>query len=221
MPINRALTVMKSMKSSDSGVVSYQRNIPRKPSFIAGNIRNNISAPMELISTTNMLSYNAPDISTPSSSASSSSDSGDFEYSHLPLTSPASSIETSSIESATSCPQPNHLSCYFGSPVPQAEPPSIPKRAPSHTKLNGTHPNNRSSRPNPRLTELVRNSKPTITSSIMVLSPTTENIPHDWPIRESDSMESSLPYTSDTYFPQMMTDSEEQELISQDRKSVV
>ena len=94
--------------------------------------RSAISNPVELISTTNVLAYNAPNIY-------GSSDESDGSNS-LAASSRATTPETSPDESPL---EPNHLSCYF----PQrrnttrtskdsidSESPKIPTRAPSHTK---------------------------------------------------------------------------------------
>lgn len=103
---------------------------------ISGNIRNKISAPVELISTTNMLSYNAPDLYPSSSSSVSGDEDGVPSLSHSSSASP----DNSSAGSSPNSPEPNHLSCYFnGSAGRQSsssneEAPMIPQRALSHTK---------------------------------------------------------------------------------------
>jgi len=103
-----------------------KRSLTTKHSY--GTIRNKISAPIELISTTNMLSYNAPDI-RPRAASSSSSSGEDSDI--MSVNSP----DTSSIESSSpTSPKPNHLSCYFGGPSSGDEAPSIPRRALTHTK---------------------------------------------------------------------------------------
>jgi hypothetical protein len=138
--LSRAFTTKRN-KSIDASPAIPKRSLTTKHS---ATIRyEKISAPIELISTTNMLSYNAPDIyprsrsSTTSSAASmttgsSASDSGSPSSLTTPLTSP----ETSSIESSptSKSPEANHLSCYFGVPTSDDEAPKIPQRAPSHTK---------------------------------------------------------------------------------------
>ncbi|KAK6586606.1 hypothetical protein PZA11_001663 [Diplocarpon coronariae] len=98
-----------------------------------------ISAPLELISTTNMLSYNAPDI-YPSSGASRSSQSGDeSDRSPLDVSTPMTSPDNSSMECSPITPESEHLSGYFGASSgrtipPGKEAPIIPQRSPSHTK---------------------------------------------------------------------------------------
>jgi len=102
---------------------------------------------VELFSTMNMLSYNAPDIyprgrsSTTSSAASSvgsrTTSSSNSDGSPSSVNTAFTTPDASSIESSptSTSPKPNHLSCYFGSPVPSDdEAPKIPTRALSHTK---------------------------------------------------------------------------------------
>ncbi|KAI9720013.1 MAG: hypothetical protein M1812_003139 [Candelaria pacifica] len=107
--------------------------------------RQEISAPLELISTTNMLSYNAPDIRSRSSSTASGDDSDLSPFSH----SSTHSTDASSIESSSDAIEPNHLSGYFKSAnrkrststgsyrksnSSSEDAPPIPQRALSHTK---------------------------------------------------------------------------------------
>ncbi|KAI3392819.1 hypothetical protein diail_5168 [Diaporthe ilicicola] len=115
---------------------------------LSGPIRTKISGPVELIHTTNMLSYNAPDIQKePKTDGSTSSASvrSDGSSDHIstgassPLTSPDSPFPREDKDAKpSSTAEPNHLSCYFTLPgqssVPTPDVPSIPKRAPSHTK---------------------------------------------------------------------------------------
>lgn len=119
---------------------------------ISGPIRSKISGPVELIHTTNMLSYNAPDIqkepktAVSTSSLSTTRSDGDSDHhpgaAYSPPTSPDSPFphgdkdDNKPLEGGS-----NHLSCYFtlpGQAPTAAQPPvpSIPKRAPSHTKKN-------------------------------------------------------------------------------------
>ncbi|KAF4638039.1 hypothetical protein G7Y89_g65 [Cudoniella acicularis] len=145
MSLSRAFTTKRSTKKSD-GSAPMSRSLTTKHSFASGSIRHKISSPIELISTTNMLSYNAPDIypkasslkSTTSSRTSNSDD--DSDRSASTASSPTTSTDNSSIGSLPSSPEPNHLSCYFGAPsqlnMPGDEAPVIPKRALSHTKKN-------------------------------------------------------------------------------------
>ncbi|KAF3764782.1 hypothetical protein M406DRAFT_221605, partial [Cryphonectria parasitica EP155] len=111
-----------------------------------------ISAPTELIHTTNMLSYDAPDIhKEPKTATSYSSMSlgseGDSDRSPTAASSPPTSPDSAfphggdlhDDDKSPVAPEPNHLSCYFTLPgqtstVNAPAVPAIPKRAPSHTK---------------------------------------------------------------------------------------
>lgn len=84
--------------------------------------RAKISAPVALVSTTNMLSYNAPDIAPiktnfSSKSSTHSADDSDHSYSARSRTSSQASRDTltdaSSVNSSPTSPAPNHLSGYF------------------------------------------------------------------------------------------------------------
>lgn len=138
MSLARAFTTKKASRPSISAPMPT-RSLTTKHSFPSGSIRHKISGPVELISTTNMLSYNAPDLHPISTSANSSGDESDVpEMSHSASTTPDSSIRGSTPIS----PEPNHLSIYFATPAGTGrqstssgeDAPSIPKRAPSHTK---------------------------------------------------------------------------------------
>ena len=106
--------------------------------------RLKISGPVELLHTTNMLSYNAPDLPRPSTSSHASTNT-DNDSDSLPgtaLSSPPTSPDVSPSElKPPPSPEPNHLSPYFGArhhgpgfnQAPAAAP-AIPQRAPSHTK---------------------------------------------------------------------------------------
>lgn len=106
-----------------------------------------ISLPIELISTTNVLVYNMPDIYGSSSSTSSSDSEADSSSGslHTADTTP----DGSATESPRGSMEPNHLSCYFQSPTrsdssasschqnnasPDPNVPALPQRAVSHTK---------------------------------------------------------------------------------------
>ncbi|KAF2437362.1 hypothetical protein P171DRAFT_181371 [Karstenula rhodostoma CBS 690.94] len=126
--------------------------------------RAKISAPVALVSTTNMLSYNAPDImpvKTPSSSSTSTHSADDSDHS-VSTRSRASShasrdtlTDASSVSSSSpTSPSPNHLTGYFSAANKNVrksassgnlqqlkehvdeEPavPAIPERALSHSK---------------------------------------------------------------------------------------
>jgi len=139
MSLSRAFTTRRSVKTADVTPDMPRRNLTTKRSFASGTIRHKISAPLELVSTTNMLSYNAPDIYPSLASSSASSHSGtDSERSPSSVSTPFTSPDNSSIEGSPTSLEPNHLSCYFGVPSRQSnsdnEAPLIPKRAPSHNK---------------------------------------------------------------------------------------
>lgn len=109
--------------------------------------RTQISLPIELLSTTNVLAYDAPDIhSLHSSSASSTGSFGDSDSSRGVFSS-SSSISSPDVSRESSPVEPNHLSMYFppsklgrASAGSQAsisgdvDVPAVPTRALSHTK---------------------------------------------------------------------------------------
>ncbi|KAK0126401.1 hypothetical protein ONS95_008004 [Cadophora gregata] len=134
MSLSRAFTTRRNAKMEDAAL---KRNLTTKHSFGSSLRQVKISAPVELLSTTNMLSYNAPDL-YPSSGASRSSQSGDeSDRSPSNRSTPMTSPDTSSVESSPTTPEPNQLSCYFGTSKSIAsdnDAPLIPKRSPSHTK---------------------------------------------------------------------------------------
>ncbi|KAM3086648.1 hypothetical protein ACMFMF_000594 [Clarireedia jacksonii] len=142
MSLARAFTTRRAKKLD----VSAPAPPPQRsatPKLAHGTIkRNQISSPVELLSTTNMLSYNAPDIYPKNGARKLSSisiHSGE-ESDNSRMTTPLTTPDNSSIESSSpSTPEPNHLSSFFGRPSMQSissndDAPSIPKRAPSHTK---------------------------------------------------------------------------------------
>lgn len=131
MSLARAFTTKRTKRPevSDSAL---GRSLTTR-SYPKGSIRNKISGPVELISTTNMLSYDAPDLFPASTRSSSSGDDSDSAgtINSTPPTSP----EGSSMGGSSPCsPEPNHLSCYFGASATEGDAPIIPKRALSHTK---------------------------------------------------------------------------------------
>ncbi|OBT66616.1 hypothetical protein VE03_03944 [Pseudogymnoascus sp. 23342-1-I1] len=145
MALSRAFTTRKGSKSANPPPPPT-RSLTTKHSFSAtGGIRPKISGPMELLSTTNMLSYNAPDLHPISTSPISSGDESEVpSMSHSTSTTPDSSVRGSGSSSSTPIsPSPNHLSSYFDNannkaPIVTAitsdAAPSIPQRAMSHTK---------------------------------------------------------------------------------------
>ncbi|MCJ1361174.1 hypothetical protein MMC16_000272 [Acarospora aff. strigata] len=144
MALVRAFT--KRSKRTDIAPPSPSRMISTKRSD--GTIdRSTISLPIELISTTNVLVYNAPNIySSSSSSTNSDSEAGSPTASlHTADTTP----DSSSTGSPRASMEPNHLSCYFqtssrssssaasyhqGTAPADANVPAIPQRALTHTK---------------------------------------------------------------------------------------
>ncbi|KAI3329392.1 hypothetical protein HD806DRAFT_285069 [Xylariaceae sp. AK1471] len=144
MSLARAFTTRRSKQSStDMGILPHRSNTTTKGHGLSGSIRNKISSPMELTHTTNMLAYNAPDLyprATPSPTRSSKSDDdSSLDSPSTAMSSPPTSPEIPSGEQIPESLGPNHLSCYFTAPSQTFTPstreaPSIPKRAPSHTK---------------------------------------------------------------------------------------
>ncbi|MCJ1437382.1 hypothetical protein MMC27_006769 [Xylographa pallens] len=116
--------------------------------------RNQISLPIELLSTTNVLAFTAPDLHdlhnlNNSSSASSATSFDDSSSSRAASSSSSiSSPDTPSRECSPVTVEPNHLSTYFEVPSKarssvgshqsttsvDADAPAIPSRAMSHTK---------------------------------------------------------------------------------------
>lgn len=88
-----------------------------------------ISAPVELISTTNMISYTAPTLlNSPLSSTTPSTNGRFFPLAASPVPSPPTSdVESPSPPNSPTAVRPNHLSAYF-SPAPVL-PPMSPARS--------------------------------------------------------------------------------------------
>ena len=130
MELARALTSRKRNVSDSS------RYEPKRAASMrrAGTIkRSAISAPLELLSTTNVLAFNAPNIYGSSDNESE----GSMTFSNSTRATTPDNDSPSPIE-------PNHLSSYFaianrsGSPASKdqsdCDSPTIPQRMPSHTK---------------------------------------------------------------------------------------
>lgn len=154
MSLVRAFTTKRN-KPEDTKTSAY---VGRAASQRGGKpvFRSQISAPVALVSTTNPLSYDAPNIagtfpigySSTTSQSPRSSEGDDSDASTLSIDSntDASSVEDSPLTSPEL--EPNHLSCYFKPAVNTATPtrspssstrpsfdaPSIPQRVPSHSK---------------------------------------------------------------------------------------
>lgn len=141
MSIARAFTtrrVKQSLMAADAADSNPQRSNATKSAV--GSIRHKISAPVELIHTTNMLSYNAPDIYPKTAGSTTSSHRSDDELSdtHTTASSPPTSPDVETPKRSLST-KPNHLSSFFtvseeNNASPQVETPVIPQRAASHTK---------------------------------------------------------------------------------------
>lgn len=159
MSLARAVT--KRMKRSDASSSPPTRSQSMKSPGLQID-RAKISSPVALLSTTNMLSYNAPDIATmhqASSSTASTHSAEDSDHSTATGRSRSSShgsrdtlTDASSVESSPTSPAPNHLSGYFSgstkAPRRSASSgnlqqrkseaveavPAIPERALSHSK---------------------------------------------------------------------------------------
>jgi hypothetical protein len=139
--LGRAFTTRRSKPTLQNNDAFLQRSTSTKG---FGSIRNKISGPVELVHTTNMLSYNAPDIhqnqpmsATSKSSSSRSSVEELSDSAPTTASSPPTSPDISTAPKRNMSPEPNHLSCYFTVPgqdsTVSAKPPAIPQRAPSHT----------------------------------------------------------------------------------------
>lgn len=119
--------------------------------FSSGTVkRGNISGPVQLLSTTNMLAYNAPDLTSHTSSSASSvqsRDDSDVAISPQSYSSSATNITTPDVSPHESSPVDSNA-CYFPkrsatvTSLPRSsttsssstDAPMVPKRAPSHTK---------------------------------------------------------------------------------------
>ena len=150
MSLARALT--KRYKQHDTELPSTPARAASTRKFDGRIDRSKISLPIELISTTNVLAYDAPDLYNHDIQVSSASSVNSYRDSDsspsLHSSSSISSPETSSIESSPTSPEPNHLSSYFlpsgntrfsagshrQSSSTNADAPAIPSRALSHTK---------------------------------------------------------------------------------------
>ncbi|AEO54276.1 hypothetical protein MYCTH_2313751 [Thermothelomyces thermophilus ATCC 42464] len=143
MSIARAFTTRRVKQSIEAAerAAPHRSQSTREP---ASTLRHKISSPVELIHTTNMLSYNAPDIHPMSASSTGSLQRSDDDMSDGALTSgttPPTSPEVESPSKKSASPKPNHLSSFFavapaqhtGAPTAQPEAPVIPQRAASHS----------------------------------------------------------------------------------------
>jgi len=144
MSLSRAFTTKRGKGSTDLGDSTkfpHRSNTLHKATSHQP-LRQKISAPVQLVHTTNMLSYNAPDIIPQRPSRSNSEVTGVEDESDSVRTAESTPPTSPDSELHEHCaPQPNHLSTYFMAPAAPAtyrlaDAPAIPKRSPSHTKKN-------------------------------------------------------------------------------------
>ena len=145
MSLSRAFTTKRGKGSTDLGdstKLPHRSNTLHKATSHQP-LRHKISAPVQLVHTTNMLSYNAPDIIPQRPSRSNSEVTGVEDESDSLRTADSTPPTSPDSQLHEHCsPQPNHLSTYFMAPPAPAtsyrlaDAPAIPKRAPSHTKKN-------------------------------------------------------------------------------------
>ncbi|KAI9730608.1 MAG: hypothetical protein M1818_008090 [Claussenomyces sp. TS43310] len=214
MSLARAFTTRRTGKPQISGPMP-ERSLTTKRSFPTGTLRHKISAPVELISTTNMLSYNAPDLYPLSASSSSSSKSiSDNETEATSVSTAPTSPDHSGDEIS-----PNHLSCYFGEPDSSRGStssaacgvPVIPSRSPSHTKR--THEIVHRHRSLSRMSSRSKNSGANVTrDSLQMFSPTVEMTEPADPFEKELSQVSEM--VEELGSSLMVIDEEEQELLS-------
>ncbi|PHH60061.1 hypothetical protein CDD81_2147 [Ophiocordyceps australis] len=142
MSLSRAFTTRRFRSnhhdSVDDGNVPHRSNSSKRPV-----LRHKISAPVQLVHTTNMLSYNAPDLPRSHRSNSGATKSSDDESDIMSATAESTPPTSPDVPSRqrSSSPEPNHLTMYFKNPArtlvaTETPPPAIPKRSPSHTKKN-------------------------------------------------------------------------------------
>lgn len=144
MSLARAFTTRKraNLDLQDGSALPQRSNTTKVSS---NQIRNKISSPVQLVHTTNMLSYNAPDLPRPSlagfnvgSGPASTKSEDDSDTLNTVDSTPPTSPDVAPGERCPS-PVPNHLSTYFMAPFKPLtsaaqEAPVIPQRSPSHTK---------------------------------------------------------------------------------------
>lgn len=148
--LTRAFT-KRSKRSEVSAPMPFREG---QIKFSSGTIkRGNISGPVQLLSTTNMLAYDAPDLKTAGITSSStvslqSADGSDASASPSTVVTPLTSPDGSSHEASPIDMEPNHLSDYFPkrsatvtshprsstSSTSTDSAPLVPQRALSHTK---------------------------------------------------------------------------------------
>ncbi|KAK4226926.1 hypothetical protein QBC38DRAFT_510036 [Podospora fimiseda] len=156
MSVVRAFTnrrVKQSLQTSELN--SLPQRGSTKNASAGVSIRNKISSPVELLHTTNVLAYNAPDLyPNPKTASSTNSHRSDDDMSDSAFTAGTTPPTSPDIETSpkrvtnpkrTVSPEPNHLSAYFAAPGQTVQPqarnqaPIIPQRAPSHSKKTYTN----------------------------------------------------------------------------------
>ncbi|KAF5012954.1 hypothetical protein FDECE_1001 [Fusarium decemcellulare] len=144
MSLSRAFTTRKAKLAGEMGDITkapQRSNSARDRHNGLPVLRHKISGPIQLVHTTNMLSYNAPDIPQALRSKSSLRSVEDSEAPSTAESTPPTSPDVSPVEECPG-PEPNHLSTYFmvsdkPNVLPKiVEAPAIPQRSPSHTKQN-------------------------------------------------------------------------------------
>ncbi|KAJ5925578.1 hypothetical protein N7454_008217 [Penicillium verhagenii] len=171
--LTRAFT-KRNKRPEVSAPMPYQEEKAKGHSrFNSGSIkRSNISGPVRLISTTNMLAYNAPDLNSiaqsPVSSASSMRSREDSDFAISPhsysssITTPDNSEHSSPIDGAPTSYFPKRSATVTSAPrssttsASSTDAPLVPVRALSHTK--------RSHQDLARKRSQVRNSPPTLSA---------------------------------------------------------
>jgi hypothetical protein len=155
MSLARAFTTRRAKGSQGSQDFGDAIKLPQRSNTLHKTapqqpLRQKISAPMQLVHTTNMLSYNAPDLPHPDRNLTPGASrregmrpeprrsEDDSDAGTAAESTPPTSPEAEPFEHCA--PAPNHLSSYFVAPGttvihPSApEVPAIPKRSPSHVK---------------------------------------------------------------------------------------
>ncbi|KAF2750634.1 hypothetical protein M011DRAFT_177569 [Sporormia fimetaria CBS 119925] len=143
MSLARAVTKRIKRSEDSPSLPTRSQSVKMSPNLID---RAKISSPVALISTTNMLSYNAPDIASlrnasPSSPLSQTSEDSDHSASASTVRSRSSShgshvtlTDASSVGSSPTSPvlKPNHLSGYFTTTSSNTK---TPRRSASSSQL--------------------------------------------------------------------------------------
>lgn len=154
--IARAFTTRRVKLSVELAQDARERNAMQRSNTTRDGPRSDaglkISGPVELIHTTNMLSYNAPDLprgSTSSQASTKSSTNTDNDSDFAPgtaISSPPTSPDVAASElKRASSPEPNHLSSYFAPPAHAQAPGPAPVAASGLKRSLSPEPNHLSS----------------------------------------------------------------------------